>query len=185
MNPLERWLETGLFASRWLLAPFYVGLVVCLVLLLIHFVITLLRFAPTVPGGDDAHVILGVLGLVDIAFAANLVLIVIFSGYENFVSRMSTPEHDRPDWMTKVDFSGLKQKLMASIVAISAIQVLKAFMNVEHAADNTRLAWLAGIHIVFVVSMLMLAISDRLTANSGHTPEHLDKKETSGAKRKQ
>jgi uncharacterized protein (TIGR00645 family) len=185
MHSLERILETGLFASRWILAPFYVGLVFCLVLLLLHFVISLVQFVPTVPSGDDASVILGVLGLVDIAFTANLVLIVIFSGYENFVSRISIEHHDRPDWMTKVDFSGLKQKLMASIVAISAIQVLKAFMNVEHATDYTKLGWLAGIHLVFVVSMLMLAISDRVSAESSGTPEHLDEQETSAGKKRQ
>ena len=84
------------------------------------------------------------LGLIDLAFTGNLVLIVIFSGYENFVSRIEAGEHDRPDWMTKVDFGGLKQKLMTSIVAISAIQVLKAFMNIEQ-YDTTQ-ARLAGRH---------------------------------------
>ena len=111
----------------------------------------------------EADIILGVLGLVDLTFTANLIVIVIFSGYENFVSRIDAGERDRPDWMTKVDFGGLKQKLMTSIVAIPAIQVPKAFMNVDK-YGNTALAWLVGIHVVFVVSLLVLAVVDRLTA---------------------
>ena len=86
------------------------------------------------------------LGLIDLAFTVNLVLIVIFSGYENFVSKIETGDHDRPDWMTKVDFGGLKQKLMTSIVAISAIQVLKAFMNIEQLRRGQHQARLAGRH---------------------------------------
>jgi uncharacterized protein (TIGR00645 family) len=104
-----------------------------------------------------------VLDLVDLTLTTSLVLIVIFSGYENFVSKIDVDGHpDWPEWMTKVDFAGLKQKLLASIVAISAIQVLKAFMNLEQYPDTTKLAWLVGIHVVFVFSVLVLAISDRL-----------------------
>ena len=173
MPNFERMLENGIFASRWLLAPFYLGLVVCLALLLVHFLGKLVAFVPTVPRAEESDVILGVLGLVDVAFTANLVLIVIFSGYENFVSKFDAGGHDRPDWMTKVDFSGLKQKLITSIVAISAIQVLKAFMNIDKYEDTTKLAWLVGIHIMFVVSLLVLSISDRLAADVT-TKEHLD-----------
>jgi uncharacterized protein (TIGR00645 family) len=173
MSKVERVLESGIFASRWLLAPFYVGLIVCLLLLLFHFIAELLHFIPRVPGAQESDIILGVLGLVDLTFTANLVLIVIFSGYENFVSKFDTGDHDRPEWMTKVDFSGLKQKLITSIVAISAIQVLKAFMNIEHYPDTTKLGWLVGIHVVFVGSMLMLSLSDRIGADVT-TKEHLD-----------
>ena len=87
---------------------------------------------------------------------------VVFSGYENFVSKIDPGGHpDWPDWMTKVNFGGLKQKLLASIVAISAIQVLKAFMNIDTVFDPSKLAWLVGVHLVFVVSAAMLALSDR------------------------
>jgi uncharacterized protein (TIGR00645 family) len=175
----ERMLENGIFASRWLLAPFYLGLVICLALLLLHFIGKLVAFIPTVPRAEESDVILGVLSLVDVAFTANLVLIVIFSGYENFVSKFDTATHDRPDWMTKVDFSGLKQKLITSIVAISAIQVLKAFMNIDKYGDTTKLAWLVGIHIMFVVSLLVLSISDRL-AEDVKTKEHLDRPKPKG-----
>lgn len=178
----ERNLEAGIFASRWLLAPFYLGLIICIVLLLLHFILEMIRFIPKVPGASAAEATLGVLGLIDITFTANLVLIVIFSGYENFVSKFdSAATRDRPDWMTKIDFSGLKQKLMTSIVAISAIQVLKAFMNIEQAADTTKLAWLVGIHLVFVTSMLMLAVSDRLEEGVT-TKEHLEGERKGGGR---
>jgi uncharacterized protein (TIGR00645 family) len=130
--------------------------------MLIHFAKQLFAFVVRIHVAAEADVILGVLGLIDLAFTANLVLIVIFSGYENFVSRIETGNHDRPDWMTKVDFGGLKQKLMTSIVAISAIQVLKAFMNVEQ-YDNTKLGWLVGIHLVFLGSLLTVVVADRLS----------------------
>ena len=161
MPRIERLIESVIFQSRWLLAPFYVVLVLGLALLLVHFLREFGLFALALPGAKGADVILAVLNLIDLAFTANLVLIVIFSGYENFVSRMDVSEHDRPEWMTKVDFGGLKQKLMTSIVAISAIEVLKAFMNIR-SYDQTTLAWLVGIHVVFLFSMLVVALSDRL-----------------------
>jgi uncharacterized protein (TIGR00645 family) len=111
----------------------------------------------------EADVILGVLALIDLSLAANLVLIVVFSGYENFVSKIDPEGHpDWPEWMTKIDFAGLKQKLMASIVAISAIQLLKAFMNLDQKFDERVLIWLVVIHLVFVASGLVLAWTDVL-----------------------
>ena len=102
------------------------------------------------------------LSLIDISLTGNLIRIVVFSGYENFVSKIDPGGHpDWPDWMTKVNFGGLKQKLLASIVAISAIQVLKAFMNIDIVFDTQKLAWLVGVHLAFVVSAFMLALSDR------------------------
>ena len=102
------------------------------------------------------------LALIDLTLTGNLILIVVFSGYENFVSKIDPASHpDWPDWMTKVDFRGLKQKLLASIVAISAIQVLKAFMNIDAAFDQPKLAWLVAVHLAFAVSAFMLAMSDR------------------------
>ena len=174
MRSIERAIETVIIMSRWLMAPFYLGLIITLILLFIKFVQQLAGFIFTVGSINDSEVILQVLTLVDLAFTGNLVLIVVFSGYENFVSRIDTESHDRPEWMTKVDFSGLKQKLITSIVAISAIQVLKAFMNIEK-YDNARLGWLVGIHVVFVGSMLVLAISDKLGETDGKR-EHLQGK---------
>jgi len=166
MPRFERVIEAILFQSRWTLAPFYLGLAFCLVLMLFHFVRELIHFVVKIPVAKEADVILGVLALVDLTFTANLVLIVIFSGYENFVSKFEKGDQDRPDWMTKVDFGGLKQKLMTSIVAISAIQVLKAFMNIEQTAgapDTTKLAWLVGIHVLFLGSLLAVVIADRVS----------------------
>jgi uncharacterized protein (TIGR00645 family) len=170
MQKIERVIETILFQSRWLLAPIYLGLVVCLLLLMVHFGHELFNFILKIPTAKETDVILGTLSLIDLAFTGNLVVIVIFSGYENFVSKIEIDPGDRPDWMAKVDFGGLKQKLATSIVAISAIQVLKAFMNLEQAetVDNTKLAWLVGIHVLFLGSLLAVALADRL---SEHAPE--------------
>ena len=156
MRKTEYLLEATLFQSRWLLAPFYVGLVIGLFGLLIHFIRQLVEFMLHLPSSTESDVILGVLALIDVVLVGNLVLIVIFSGYENFVSRFDVESHDRPEWMAKVDFGGLKMKLLSSIVAISAIQVLKAFMNVG-SYDDKKLWWMAGIHLVFLCSMLVAA----------------------------
>src|SRR6201994_2939515 len=161
-NAIERGLEALLFNSRWLMAPFYLGLVVSLAALLLKFLMILWEFLLHVPAAKESDIILGVLSLIDVSLTGNLILIVVFSGYENFVSKIDPGGHpDWPDWMTKVDFAGLKQKLLASIVAISAIQVLKAFMNIDVALDATKMGWLVGVHLVFVVSALILALSDR------------------------
>ncbi|MFG1462354.1 TIGR00645 family protein [Xanthobacter sp. DSM 24535] len=162
---LERGLESILFRSRWLMAPFYLGLVVALLVLLFKFGHELLHFVLHALEATESDTILGILTLVDLTFTGNLVLIVIFSGYENFVSKIDPNGHpDWPDWMTRVDFSGLKQKLLASIVAISAIQLLKSFMNLEAGMDTTNLMWLVIIHVVFVGSSLVLAFSDNIGA---------------------
>ena len=171
MRRIERAIEVVLFQSRWLLAPFYLGLAFCLLLMLVHFVRQLAEFVLHIVDAKESDVILAVLGLVDVTFTANLIVIVIFSGYENFVSKLDAGDRDRPAWMSKVDFGGLKQKLMTSVVAISAIQVLKAFMNIDK-YGNTALAWLVGIHVVFVVSLLCLAIVDRLSAPPSGVKEH-------------
>jgi uncharacterized protein (TIGR00645 family) len=166
-GPIERALERAIFQSRWLMAPFYVGLIGSLCVLLYTFVREFLHFVVHVTTANEAEVILGVLALIDLSLAANLVLIVVFSGYENFVSKIDPEGHpDWPEWMTQIDFAGLKQKLFASIVAISAIQVLKAFMNLDKIQNDRNLAWLVGIHVMFVVSGLLLAWTDRLSEES-------------------
>jgi uncharacterized protein (TIGR00645 family) len=162
LKRIERGFEGLLFNSRWLMAPFYFGLVVSLAVLLFKFCAVLWEFIVHAPGSKESDIILGALALIDLSLTGNLILIVVFSGYENFVSKIDPGSHpDWPEWMTKVNFGGLKQKLMASIVAISAIQVLKAFMNIDTNFDPTKLAWLVGVHLAFVVSAFMLAISDR------------------------
>jgi uncharacterized protein (TIGR00645 family) len=174
MNPLESLIERLLTASRWLLAPFFLGLALGLLILLIKFTQELYHLAATALTISEPQAILGVLSLVDLALTGALVLIVIFSGYENFVSRIDqTRARDWPSWMGSIDFTALKIKLLGSIVAISAIQLLKQFMSVTSTSDRD-LWWSAGIHVVFVVSSVLLALSDRLSA--GHVePEGKEK----------
>lgn len=162
-NRIEYRLEKFLFTSRWLMAPFYFGLVLGLAALLITFVRELVGFVIKVPTAKESDVILSILTLIDLSLAGNLIIMVVFSGYENFVSKMDhVPDRDRPEWMGTIDFSALKLKLLASIVAISAIHLLKAFMNVAATSDR-EMIWLVTIHVVFVVSGVFLALTDRLT----------------------
>jgi uncharacterized protein (TIGR00645 family) len=162
LNGLKKGLESVLFNSRWLMAPFYLGLVVALAVLLYKFFMLLWEFVLHAPAAKEADIILGVLSLIDVSLAGNLILIVVFSGYENFVSKIDADGHQNwPEWMRKVDFAGLKQKLLASIVAISAIQVLEAFMNIEADFNAQKIGWQVAVLLVFVISTLMLALSDR------------------------
>lgn len=157
---MERLIERGLFASRWLLAPMYLGLVVAVVMLLWVFAVELVRFVVGIGSVTVDDAILGALTLIDLSLAANLLLIVIFSGYENFVSRMDVGNHeDRPDWQGEVDFSALKLKLVASIVAISGIHLLKIFMDLTK-YETEQIRWMVIIHLVFVVSGVLLAAMD-------------------------
>ena len=127
----ERWLESILFASRWLMAPFYLGLVLALGALLVVFVGEFASELSHIMEMTSESAILMGLSLIDLSLAGNLMLIVIFSGYENFVSKLETGDReDRPVWMGTVDFSGLKLKLISSIVAISAIALLRSFMRI-------------------------------------------------------
>jgi len=164
---VELGIESILFNSRWLMAPFYLGLVgPCGAA--VEIPDDAVGVHPACPRAKESDIILGVLSLIDVSLTGNLILIVVFSGYENFVSKIDPRGHpDWPDWMTKVDFAGLKQKLLASIVAISAIQVLKAFMNIDAVFDPGKMAWLVGVHLVFVVSALLLALSDRWGTDHG------------------
>lgn len=161
---IEHWLETGLFASRWVLAPFYVGLVAALIGLLVVFVREIVVAATHILTMKTEDAILAALSLIDLSLAGNLVLLVTFSGYENFVSKMEAARAgDRPDWMGTVDFSGLKLKVIASIVAISAIALLRAFMQLlepDSTLDRTKLVWLVTVHLTFVVSGVLLATMD-------------------------
>ncbi|MFG1477810.1 TIGR00645 family protein [Xanthobacter sp. V4C-4] len=163
---VERVIESILFRSRWIMAPFYLGLVVALLVLLFKFGNEVVHFVTHAMGASESDTILGILALVDLTLTGNLVLIVIFSGYENFVSKIDPAGHpDWPEWMTRVDFAGLKQKLLASIVAISAIQLLKAFMDLPKGYSQEILTWLVVIHVVFVGSSLVLAWSDKLSSS--------------------
>ena len=178
-NLIEKSLEAILFKSRWLLAPFYLGLVLSLVLLLGAFIAELIHFMPQLldlTNIDPEQVILAVLSLIDLSLAGNLVVIVIFSGYENFVSKINTENaEDRPSWMGTLDFSGLKMKLIGSIVAISAISLLRAFMqlNEEGAVmDERKIYWMLILHLTFVGSGLLFAVMDYIGNRAEKPKEH-------------
>jgi len=167
-NPAERAFERFLFASRWLMAPFYVGLVAALAALIFVFVRDMVEEFSKLAALTETDIIVWVLSLVDLSLAANLLVMVIFAGYENFVSRMDIGDHpDRPAWMGKIDFSGMKLKLIASIVAISAIHLLRAFMEID-TIDDRSVRWMVMIHLTFVVSGVLLALMDWITERAAH-----------------
>ncbi|KAB2914802.1 MAG: TIGR00645 family protein [Hyphomicrobiaceae bacterium] len=169
-DKLERLLEAVLFASRWLFAPFYLGLAAGIVIVLIKFMEELFHIAQKAFISSEAEVILGVLSLVNLALAGSLLLIVIFSGYQNFVSKIDHTHHrDWPEWMGTIKFTALRIKLLSPIVAISAIQLLKQFMDVKAASDRD-LWWYVVIHVVFVASSVLLVLSDRISGEH-HAPE--------------
>ncbi len=174
---VETTFERLLFTSRWLLAPFYLGLAISLGVLLLKFTVSAVDLMMHSLSGSQDHLIVGVLGLIDVSLMANLVLMVMFAGYENFVSRMDMQDHpDRPEWMGTVGFGDLKLKLMTSIVAISAIHVLEDFMNTPNLSDRD-LAWRAGLHFLFILSGVLLALMDRLShphaaTHALHAPLH-------------
>lgn len=176
MRRIEHALEVLMFNSRWLLAPFYLGLVVAVGLLLIKFTQEFIHVCAGIFSSTESEVVLAILSLVDMSLVANLLIIIIFSGYENFVSKIDTAGHeDRPEWMGKVDFSGLKVKLIASIVAISAIELLKSFVNIT-AMNETHLKWKVLIHATLIISGVLFAVMDRISTGTTHGDKSEKKK---------
>lgn len=173
MRFIEHVLEVVMFRSRWLLAPMYIGLVGGLLLMLVKFVQEFIHIFMHIIESPEKEVVLSILGLVDITLVANLLIMVIFSGYENFVSKIDVATHeDRPSWMGHVDYSGLKLKLIGSIVAISAIDLLKAFMHqstvgIDHLNDS-QMAWMVGIHFILILSGVLFAVMDKISENTHH-----------------
>ena len=159
---MERTLESLLYASRWLLAPIYLGLSLALLALGVKFFQEVLHIFPYLLGIKETDLVLIVLSLVDIALVGGLIVMVMLSGYENFVSAIDIKEGDEKlDWLGKLDAGSLKQKVAASIVAISSIHLLKAFMNATQ-IDNDKLMWYVIIHITFVLSAMGMAFVDLL-----------------------
>jgi uncharacterized protein (TIGR00645 family) len=149
-NPAERAFERFLFASRWLMAPFYLGLIVALMALIVVFARDLVEEVAKLASLSETDIIVWVLSLVDLSLAGNLLVMVIFAGYENFVSKMDIGDHpDRPAWMGKVDFSGMKLKLIASMEVTTV--------------DERSLRWMVIIHLAFVISGVLLALMDWIT----------------------
>jgi uncharacterized protein (TIGR00645 family) len=160
---LELLLESLLFHSRWFLAPLYFGLVIALVLLDLKFLQELWHIVPNIFEGTGSTLILAVLSLVDLVLITNLLLMIIFSGYENFVSKIDMVEDhiDRPEWMGKIDYTAMKLKVIGSIVAISSIELLKAFINI-HNLNKEDVLWMVVIHITFIVSGVCYAWMEQI-----------------------
>lgn len=164
---MERSLEWLIFQIRWLLVPFYLGLGAALVVYLLKFAKQLWILAMAVFTAPKEEMLLGVLEMVDSVLVASLLVMVIISGYENFVSKLDidTTRHGI-GWLGKLDAGSLKVKVAASIVAISSIHLLQGFLNVG-SVENDKLMWLVIIHMTFVVSALLLAILDRISSHKG------------------
>ena len=164
---LENTLESSMFASRWFMAPVYVVLSLSLAVIMLKVVQEFTHNISTFYGMDIRSLLLFVLHIIDMALIGNLVLMILFAGYENFVSKIGAAEgsEDKPSWMGKVDFSGLKLKLIGSIVAISGINLLEAFMSLKDHTDR-EIQWQVIIHIVFVVSGVLLALMDYIASKT-------------------
>ena len=161
----EKFLERLMFASRWILAPFYFGLIISLFFLLVVFIKEIIHFVFNF-STDETDLILFILTLIDLSFTGNLLIIVIFSGYENFVSKIDVNNHeDKPEWMGTVDFKGLKLKLVSSIVAISGIHLLKVFFDLDKYTKEQIILFIA-IHFTFVISGVILAYMDTLISKN-------------------
>jgi len=170
MKKIEDTFESVMFKSRWLLAPFFFGLVIAIFALLVKFAKELINLLSGIFVNEGQESIITILTMVDISLIASLLLIIAFSGYENFVSKLNVGDHeDRPAWMGKVGFADLKLKLIGAIVAISAVELLKAFINV-HELTTEQLAWKVGIHLTFVVSGVLFAVTDKIS-ESGKTKQ--------------
>ena len=162
----EEILEKVVFKSRWILAPMYLGLVGGLLCLFVKFGQEFFHIVMTVVDTPEREIVLSILALVDMTLVANLLIMVIFSGYENFVSKIHIKDHeDKPEWMGHVDFTDLKIKLISSIVAISGIHLLKIFMNLDKYSKDTIILYVV-VHLTFVVSGVLLAMMDYIMNRS-------------------
>ncbi|MBL4711980.1 MAG: TIGR00645 family protein [Gammaproteobacteria bacterium] len=159
---MERIAEKILYGSRWLLAPIYLGLSLGLLVLGIKFFQEIIHVFPLILSTSETDLVLLILSLIDISLVGGLIVMVMLSGYENFVSSIDLDEgSEKLSWLGKMDAGSLKQKVAASIVAISSIHLLKAFMNAD-SIDNDKLMWYVIIHMTFVLSAIGMAYVDRM-----------------------
>ncbi len=164
---IEKLIERLLFASRWLLAPLYLGLSIALLALGVKFFQEAMHVLTHIIELSEADLVLTVLAMIDIVLVGSLIVMVMFSGYENFVSRIDIePGGDSLGWLGKLDSGTLKLKVAASIVAISSIHLLRIFMNATQ-IPNDKIMWYVILHLTFVVSALLLGVLDRMSF-AGH-----------------
>lgn len=160
---MERFLENAMYASRWLLAPVYFGLSLGLIALTIKFFQEIFHILPHIFSVSESDMILTLLSLVDMTLVGGLLVMVMFSGYENFVSQLDINEgKEKLSWLGKMDATSLKNKVAASIVALSSIHLLRVFMDAKNVPDN-KLMWYVIIHLTFVLSAFVMGYLDRLT----------------------
>ncbi|WP_019674963.1 TIGR00645 family protein [Arsukibacterium perlucidum] len=159
---MEKFVENLIYSARWIMAPIYLGLSLALIALAIKFFQEIIHIVPIIFSMKEVELILVVLSLIDIALVGGLLVMVMFSGYENFVSRLDLEgNNDKLSWLGKLDSGSLKNKVAASIVAISSIHLLKVFMNTEVIA-NDKIKWYLLIHITFVLSAFAMGYLDKL-----------------------
>jgi len=161
-RPLEHAIERTMFASRWLLAPIYLGLAIGLVALGLKFFQEAFHLVTHTLEMKEADIVLTVLGLIDLGLVGSLIVMVMFSGYENFVSTIDADGTETLGWLGKLDAGTLKLKVAASIVAISSIHLLRVFMQAEQVA-NDKIMWYVLLHLTFVVSALLLGVLDKMS----------------------
>jgi len=159
---VERFIENLIYRSRWFLAPIYLGLSLAVIALGVKFFAELFHVLVQIWAIKETELILVVLTLIDLAMVGGLLVMVMMSGYENFVSQLDVEGEEKLSWLGKMDSTSLKGKIAASIVAISSIHLLKIFMNVEH-TNNDKLHWYVIIHLTFVVSAFAMGFLDKLT----------------------
>ena len=168
---VERLVEGSIFSSRWLQAPLYLGLIVAQMVYVCQFFAELWHMLHLfVAGGEvetvSTHIMIGILGLIDVVMVANLVIMVVIGGYETFVSRLDlSGKADKPEWLSHVNAGVLKIKLGTALISISSIHLLKTFIQVREPTFkivNDAIAWQVGIHMIFLISALVLAWTDRI-----------------------
>jgi uncharacterized protein (TIGR00645 family) len=163
MKFLSRWIEALLFGGRLLLVPIYLAMLVLLATLIVYFLSELAHALPALPGMSEKDLILLTVSLIDLSLTANLVVLVTLSGYENFVRRVTFIESDmRPEWLVRINFSGLKLRLIATITVIAAVHLLGSFLEVSSQNDRDLL-WQVVVVLVFALLGLLLALTDRLS----------------------
>lgn len=161
---LEKVIERSMYSARWILAPIYLGLSLALLALGIKFFQEVFHVLPIILSVKEADLVLVILSLIDLALVGGLIVMVMLSSYESFVSRLDIEENggDKLGWLGKMDYTSLKNKVASSIVAISSIHLLKIFMNTEN-IENDKLLWYVVIHMTFVLSAFGMGVLDKLT----------------------
>lgn len=164
---MEQLIEKVMYATRWLMAPIYLGLSLALLALGVKFFQEVFTIIPVIFSMKEVDLILVVLSLIDISLVGGLLVMVMFSGYENFVSRMDIDgDSEKLGWLGKLDSNSLKNKVAASIVAISSIHLLKVFMDTQN-IPNDKIMWYLLIHMTFVVSAFVMGYLDKITKDAG------------------